>query len=244
MKNAFGEPQSLLLVGGASDIAMATAMRLVRRRVRRVILAGRPSPARDAAAARLAEAGATVETADFDAFRVEEHAKVIGDVFAEGDVDVALVACGLLGDADLDPLKAADVAMVNYVGAMTAAIVCADAMRRQTHGALVVFSSVSAGRPSGSDFLYASAKSGLDAFARGLTEALRGSGVHVMVVRPGFVRSRLTRGVTPPAIATSPETVAGAVLDGLRAKSEIVWVPGILGQLTRLPGSVVRRITG
>ncbi len=50
--------------------------------------------------------------------------------------------------------------------------------------------------------------------------------------------------MTPPAFATSPETVAGAILDGLRAKTQVVWVPGILGQLMRLPGSVIRRITG
>ncbi|TQL20641.1 decaprenylphospho-beta-D-erythro-pentofuranosid-2-ulose 2-reductase [Streptomyces sp. SLBN-134] len=249
MKDAFGLPQSLLVLGGTSEIALATARRLIARRTRTVWLAGRPSTALDEAAGRLRDLGAEVRTVAFDALDPAAHEEVLGKVFAEGDVDMVLLAFGTLGDQahdERDPAAAVRVAQTNYTGAVSAGLVCAGALQAQGHGSLVVLSSVAGERARRANFIYGSSKAGLDAFTQGLGDALYGTGVHVMVVRPGFVRTRMTAGLPEAPLATTPEAVAAAVELGLRRRSETVWVPGalrvVMSALRHLPRAVFRRL--
>ncbi|MER6348786.1 decaprenylphospho-beta-D-erythro-pentofuranosid-2-ulose 2-reductase [Streptomyces sp. NPDC001595] len=249
MKDAFGLPQSLLVLGGTSEIALATARRLITRRTRTVWLAGRPSPGLERAAGQLRAQGADVRTVAFDALDPEAHEAVLGKVFAEGDIDMVLLAFGILGDQARDerePVNAVRVAQTNYTGAVSAGLVAARALQAQGHGSLVVLSSVAGERARRSNFIYGSSKAGLDAFAQGLGDALHGTGVHVMVVRPGFVRSRMTSGLAEPPLSTTPEAVATAIETGLRRRSETVWVPGALrlamSALRHAPRAVFRRL--
>ncbi|MBX9397064.1 decaprenylphospho-beta-D-erythro-pentofuranosid-2-ulose 2-reductase [Streptomyces sp. TRM72054] len=249
MKDAFGLPQSLLVLGGTSEIALATARRLIVRRTRTVWLAGRPSPALGEAADGLRALGADVHTVAFDALDPESHETVLDKVFAEGDIDMVLLAFGILGNQARDerePVSAVRVAQTNYTGAVSAGLVAARALQAQGHGSLVVLSSVAAERARRANFIYGSSKAGLDAFAQGLGDALHGTGVHVMVVRPGFVRSKMTTGLEEAPLATTPEAVATAIELGLRRRSETVWVPGSLGlvmaALRHVPRGVFRRL--
>ncbi|MEQ8142307.1 decaprenylphospho-beta-D-erythro-pentofuranosid-2-ulose 2-reductase [Streptomyces sp. OP7] len=249
MKDAFGLPQSLLVLGGTSEIALAVARRLIARRTRTVWLAGRPSPGLDAAADQLRGLGAEVHTVAFDALDPATHEEALGKVFAEDDVDMVLLAFGTLGDQardERDPGAAVRVAQTNYTGAVSAGLVCAGALQAQGHGSLVVLSSVAGERARRANFIYGSSKAGLDAFAQGLGDALYGTGVHVMVVRPGFVRTRMTAGLPEAPLATTPEAVASAVELGLRRRSETVWVPGalrmVMSALRHLPRGVFRRL--
>ncbi|CAL9538417.1 decaprenylphospho-beta-D-erythro-pentofuranosid-2-ulose 2-reductase [Streptomyces sp. enrichment culture] len=249
MKDAFGLPQSLLVLGGTSEIALATARRLVARRTRTVWLAGRPSPALEEAARDLGALGADVRTVAFDALDTDGHETALGKVFAEGDVDMVLLAFGILGDQahdEREPSAAVRVAQTNYTGAVSAGLVAARALQTQGHGSLVVLSSVAGERARRGDFIYGSSKAGLDAFAQGLGDALHGTGVHVMVVRPGFVRTKATAGLPEAPLATTPEAVATAVELGLRRRSETVWVPGalrvVMSAVRHLPRGVFRRL--
>ena len=249
MKDAFGLPQSLLVLGGTSEIALATARRLIARRTRTVWLAGRPSPALEQAAEQLRGLGADVHTVAFDALDPGSHETVLGKVFAEGDVDMVLLAFGILGDQardERDPAAAVRVAQTNYTGAVSAALVSASALQAQGRGSLVVISSVAGERALRSNFIYGSSKAGLDVFTQGLGDALYGTGAHVMVVRPGFVRSKMTAGLPEAPFATTPEAVATAVELGLRRRSETVWVPGrlrvVMSVLRHVPRAVLRRL--
>ncbi|MDL5203382.1 decaprenylphospho-beta-D-erythro-pentofuranosid-2-ulose 2-reductase [Streptomyces sp. ALI-76-A] len=249
MKDAFGIPQSLLVLGGTSEIALATARRLIARRTRTVWLAGRPTPALETAAADLRALGADVRTVAFDALDPGSHDPVLGKVFAEGDIDMVLLAFGILGDQahdERDPVAAVRVAQTNYTGAVSAGLVAARALQAQGHGSLVVLSSVAGERARRANFIYGSSKAGLDTFVQGLGDALHGTGVHVMVVRPGFVRSKMTAGLPQAPLATTPQAVAAAVELGLRRRSETVWVPGtlrvVMSVLRHLPRAVFRRL--
>ncbi|WP_328537108.1 decaprenylphospho-beta-D-erythro-pentofuranosid-2-ulose 2-reductase [Streptomyces sp. NBC_00344] len=249
MKDAFGTPQSLLILGGTSEIALATARRLVARRTRTVWLAGRPSPALESAAEQLRKLRADVRTVAFDALDPASHEEGLGKVFTEGDIDMVLLAFGILGDQAGDesaPLSAVKVAQTNYTGAVSAGLICAKALQGQGHGSLVVLSSVAGERARRANFIYGSSKAGLDAFAQGLGDALHGTGVHVMVVRPGFVRSRMTAGLAEAPLATTPEAVALAIETGLRRRSETVWVPGalrvVMSALRHAPRPLFRRL--
>ncbi|MEU6852326.1 decaprenylphospho-beta-D-erythro-pentofuranosid-2-ulose 2-reductase [Actinacidiphila alni] len=249
MKDAFGAPQSLLILGGTSEIGLATARRLIARRTRTVFLAGRPSEALDTAAEGLRALGADVHTVPFDALDPASHEVALGKVFAEGDIDMVLLAFGVLGDQARDeqePLSAVHVAQVNYTGAVSASLVCATALQNQGHGSFVVLSSVAGERARRVNFIYGSSKAGLDAFAQGLGDALHGAGVHVMVVRPGFVRTRMTAGLPEAPLATTPEAVAAAIESGLRRRAETVWVPGalrvVMSALRHAPRPLFRRL--
>ncbi|MGY1619978.1 decaprenylphospho-beta-D-erythro-pentofuranosid-2-ulose 2-reductase [Geodermatophilus sp. SYSU D00691] len=253
MINAVGSPQSLLLLGGTSEIGLAVADRLVRDRTRRVVLAGRDPVALRAAGERLRAAAAPaaldVTVLEFEAHDRASHAAVVEQAFAGGDVDLALLAVGVLGDqqrAERDADHAVDVVTVNFTAAVSLVIPLVKALQGQGHGVLAVLSSVAAERPRRSNFVYGSAKAGLDAFAAGLGDALHGSGVHVLVVRPGFVRTRMTAHLPPAPMSTTPEAVAAAVLAGVRWRKDTVWVPGrlrlVMSALRHLPRSVFRRL--
>ncbi len=249
VRDSTGGVQSLLVLGGGSDIAVATARRLVADRCRRVVLAGRRSGALDAAAATLQAEGAEVEVVGFDATATDTHEKILGEVFARGDVDVVLLAFGVLGDQETfehDTEAALDAVAVNYTGAVSAGLVVADRLRAQGHGTLVVLSSVAGVRARRDNFVYGSTKAGLDGFAQGLGDSLAGTGARVMVVRPGFVATKMTDGMEPAPFSTTADAVAGDIVDGIRRGRHTVWSPAILqvvfGALRLVPRPLWRRL--
>ena len=249
MIDALGSPSSLLLVGGTSDIAVATAHRYLAERPLRVVVAARDTPRRGSVAAELQAAGAQVRVVDFDAADPGAPAAMVAEAAAGGDVDVAVVAFGLLGDADRlrsDAAAVAELAQVNYVAPTVVGTELANQMRRQGHGVIVALSSVAGERPRASNFVYGSTKAGLDAFYSGLADSLVGSGVSVLVVRPGFVRSKMTEGLDDAPLATTPAAVAEAIVSGVRKGRHTVWVPGamrwVMSGLRHTPRAVFRKL--
>ncbi len=230
MRNALGGVQSVLVLGGGSDIAAATLRKLVADRCTKVVLAVRePASVRDLATEL--EAGASVEVVPFDGRDLESHAKVVGEVFATGDIDLVFSAFGILGDQDVfddDPAAAGDAVVVNFAGQVSALTACAAAMKVQGHGLIVVMSSVAGERVRKDNVTYGATKAGLDGFAQGLADRLWGTGIRVLIVRPGFVRSKMTTGMDAAPFATTPEAVADDIVTGITKGSSIVWSPGVL----------------
>jgi decaprenylphospho-beta-D-erythro-pentofuranosid-2-ulose 2-reductase len=250
VRDAVGSVQSLLVLGGTSDIARATARRLVRDRTRRVILAVR-DPARAAEAAEeLRDLGAEVEVVEFDALDFDSHAGLVDDVFDRfGDIDLALVGWGVLGDQERlkrDHVAAVQEVQVNYTGVVSVSIPLAERLRRQGHGTIVYLSSVAGERVRKSNFVYGSSKAAMDGFAQGLGDSLADSGVRVMVVRPGFVRTKMTEGLDSAPLATDADAVAEAIAAGLRRGSHTVWAPAplrlVFSVLRHLPRPLFRRL--
>ncbi len=248
MIDAVGNIQALLVLGGSSEIGLAIARKYASRPLR-VVLAGRASERLDAAAAELRELGCTVEVVEFDARAPHTHADVIGDVFAKGDIDVAVVAFGILGDAErawTEVGHAVEMAETNYVGAVSAGVALGDGMRQQGHGVIVALSSVAGERPRRSNFVYGSTKAGMDAFYTGLGEAVREYGVRVLVVRPGFVKTRMTEGLEPVPLSVTASEVADAVAAAIKRGSELIWVPmplrAVMSGLRHVPRPIFRRL--
>ena len=250
MIDAVGNPQSLLLLGGTSEIGLAVAETFAAARAGlRVVLAARPSPRLDAAAARLRELGCEVSTVPFDARAPQSHAEAVDKAFADGDIDVTVVAFGVLGDQErawTDQDAALELVEVNYTAAVSVGVLVGRKLAEQGHGSLVALSSVAGERARRSNFVYGSTKAGMDAFYSGLTEALRPSGVHVAVVRPGFVHTRMTEGLKPAPLSVSPQQVAAVVVDAVRTRRELAWAPGplryVMSVLRHLPRPVFRRL--
>lgn len=250
MDNALGEPQTILLLGGTSEIGLAIVRELLSPAARKVILACRHVDKGEQAAAGLRHDALDVAVVSFDGNDTASHEQVVADIAAQhGDIDVAVVAFALLGDGAVtskDPVAAAAVAHVNFTGTVTATIAVANRMRTQGHGAIVLLSSVAGERVRKQNPVYGGTKAGIDGFAQGLGDALEADGVHLMVVRPGFVHSAMTVGLDPAPFATTPEKVAQATAKGLRGRRRTVWAPGILrfvfSALRHLPGPVWRRL--
>jgi decaprenylphospho-beta-D-erythro-pentofuranosid-2-ulose 2-reductase len=251
VNDALGRPQSVLVLGGGSEIARALTARLVRARTRRVVLAGRPgSPHVADGATEAAAAGAEVRTVDFDATDPASVVHAVDRAFDEGgDLDLVVIAFGVLGDqaaAEADPLTATEVATVNYVATVTAGLACARRMRAQGHGTLLALSSIAGARVRRANFVYGSTKAGMDGFFEGLADAMTGSGARVVIVRPGFVTGRMTAGMAPAPFATDPDGVADAIVRGLARGDDVVYVPPVLRWVwivfRHLPRAVWRRM--
>ena len=251
MRDALGAVQRVLVLGGASDIGVAIAARLAGPRAARVVLAGRSPEALEAAAADLRARGtADVACEAFDARDTASHGAVLSGIWSRhGGFDVVVLAFGVQGDqarAETDTAHALEIIEVNHLGAASAALETGRLLQQQGHGALVVLSSVAAERPRRSLFVYASSKAGIDSLALGLHDALAPSGVHVLVVRPGFVKTKLTAHLKPAPLATTPDAVAAVVESGLQEGARIVWAPPpmrwVMTVLRHLPHAVFRRL--
>ena len=247
--NATGNPSSLLLLGGTSDIALAIARKYARRGGLRVVLAARPTGRRAEAAAELTGLGCRVQEVDLDARDHDSHAATLEAAFSEGDIDVAVVAFGLLGDAEQawqDPELALELAEVNYAAPVHLGVLLANRLKAQAHGVIVALSSVAGERVRRSNFVYGSTKAGFDGFYLGLGEALRGTGARVLVVRPGFVRSKMTEGMDAAPLAATPEEVADATVEAVAAKRDLIWVPVpmrfVMSGLRHVPRPLFRKL--
>ena len=220
------------MFGGNSEIALATLEALADEGLRSVVLAVR-DPAAAAGLAALRARGLAVDAIAFDADEPDTHGDAVAEAFAAlgGHVDLALVAFGVLGDQERavrDPAAAVALARTNFVGAVSVLTVLAGRMRAQGHGSIVVLSSVAGERGRRANYPYGATKAGLDAFAQGLGDALADGGVHVMVVRPGFVHTKMTAGLPPAPLAADPPVIARQIVAGLRRGAHTVWAPPAL----------------
>ncbi len=235
----------VLLVGGTSEIGLAIVRRLG---AERVWLLGRDGAGLARAAADLS--GPAVEVGLLDADDLSAHREALERAFADADgFDVVVIAVGVLGaqaGLDAEPREATEVMRVNFLGAGSLVIESLRQLRRRGKGTLILLSSVAVERPRASNPIYGAAKAGLDALAQGLSDATAASSVRVLIVRPGFVKSRMTAGLKPAPFATTPDAVASATVAALRGRAGTVWVPGrlrlIFAILRHLPRGIYRRL--
>lgn len=253
MKDTADPAQPVVAVfGGRSEIGVEVAQRLAPDAV--VVLAARRADQLTEQVAAVRAAGArAVHTAEFDADDVASHQALVEAIVAEhGPIDTAVLAFGVLGDqtrAERDPVHAAAIVHTDFVAQVGLLTALAAAMRSVgSHGAgtIVTFSSVAGVRVRRANYVYGSAKAGLDGFCAGLSDALHGSGVRLLVVRPGFVVGRMTEGMSPAPLSTTPDRVADAAVRALRRGRTHVWVPGALRLLFAgirlLPRPIWRRL--
>ncbi|MFC9895605.1 SDR family NAD(P)-dependent oxidoreductase [Nocardia sp. NPDC127579] len=239
----------VLVLGGRSEIGLEIARRLAPGRV--VILAARRSGDLAAETAAVDAAGATaVHAVEFDADDTASHPALLEKVVAEhGGIGVAVLAFGILGDqarAEQDPAHAVAVVHTDYVAQVSVLTTLVNLLRAQDDSQIVVFGSIAGVRVRRANYVYGSAKAGLWGFASGLADALHGSTVHLLLVRPGFVIGRMTEGMTPAPFPSTPAEVADAVVAGLRRRAPRIAVPRILNLVflaTRfVPQSIWRRM--
>jgi decaprenylphospho-beta-D-erythro-pentofuranosid-2-ulose 2-reductase len=246
-----GAPPRVLLIGGTSEIGLAIVARLAAQRSARPYLLGRGTERLTAALAELHRLGCEDGAiAELDAEDLDSHPRVIEEAFAHwGGFDTVVLAVGLLGgQAALDTprAEALELLRVNFLGCGSLAMEALRAMRSRGEGTLVVLSSVAGERVRASNAIYGAAKAGLDALVQGLADSLANSGVRVLVVRPGFVTTRMTAGLDPAPMSATADEVAAATVAALDGRAHTIWVPGklryVFAILRHLPRWLFRRL--
>lgn len=239
----------MAIFGGRSEIGTELAVRLAPGAT--VVLAARRADRlADQVAAVRAAGAASVHTVEFDADDVAGHPRLIDSIESgHGPIDTAVLAFGVLGDqarAETDPAHAVAVVHTDFVAQVGLLTELARRMRAAGSGRLVVFSSIAGARARRANYVYGSAKAGLDGFASGLSDALHGTGVRVLIVRPGFVIGRMTEGMDPAPFSSTPAQVAEATAQALARGKAAVWVPWVIRPMifaTRfVPQAIWRRL--
>jgi len=247
------DPDLVLLLGGRSEIGLATTLRLAAGKP--VVLAVRPG----GDAAQLADsvrqcqqAGAlSVDVVDFDADDTTGHAGLIAEIeAAHGAVGTAVLAFGILGDqsrAETDPEEVARILTTDFVAQASLLTALAARMLERGTGRLVAFSSVAGVRVRRANYVYGSAKAGLDGFTAGLADRLHGTGVRLVTARPGFVIGRMTSGMEPAVFSRTADQVADVVAAAVKdGRHGVVWIPWQLrvmfGIARLVPRAIWRRM--
>ena len=241
--------KTVVIFGGRSEIGVELAARLAAGAT--VVLAARGADRLTDEVTRVQAAGAAaVHTMEFDADDIASHGRLVASIVARhGRIDVAVLAFGILGDqarAESDAAHAVAVVHTDYVAQVSLLITLAAEMRSVGRGTMVVFSSVAGVRVRRANYVYGSAKAGLDGFASGLADSVHGTGVRVLIVRPGFVIGRMTAGMSPAPLSSTPPQVAAATARALARGRRTVWIPWALRPvffgMRLLPQSVWRRM--
>ncbi|WJZ02627.1 SDR family NAD(P)-dependent oxidoreductase [Corynebacterium freiburgense] len=230
---------NILLFGGTSDIGIELVERLAANAT--VIVAARRP---EAVTIRNAK---HVHVLPFEALDYESHRNVIQQAMQYGDIETAIVAFGILGDqqrAETDPAHAIEIASVDYTAQISILTILAHQLQQQrTPATIIAFSSIAGWRARRPNYVYGSTKAGLDAFCQGMTDALYGTNVRLITVRPGFVIGSMTKGMKPAPFSVYPNEVAEAIVHRMqREGSATIWVPAKLRAIAWIMRLVPRRV--
>ena len=238
---AAGSPGRVLLIGGSSEIGLAILAALPLGPGAHVLLAGRDAERLTAAAGALPCRASVLR---YDATEPGSGPALAAAAFSDGPVDLVISAAGVLTPQDRlneAPDEAAVLIDTNFTSPVTALLAIATRLRAAGRGTIVILSSVAAVRPRKANFVYGAAKAGLDAFGRGLADSLHGTGVRVLLVRPGFVTGRMTAGLAPAPLASTPQDVGAAVAASLTKRASLIWVPASLRPVAVVMHLIPRR---
>ena len=240
--------ETALVIGATSDIGRAIARKLADGGWRLQLAARDPERLEREAQDLRVRTGVAVTSHRCDVLRDDGGASIFNELDPLPDVAVCVV--GLLGDQaenQRDGAAAERVMRTNYVGPVLLMGALAERFEQRGNGVLVGVSSVAGDRGRAANYVYGSAKAGFTAFLSGLRNRLATSGVHVVTVKPGFVRTRMTDGMALPSRLTAePEDVAAAVVTAIRRRRDVIYVRGVwrlvMLVLCAIPERVFKRL--
>lgn len=218
-----------LILGATSAIARATAHALAAQG-HSLTLAGRDlaEMERDAADLRLRHRVDVYITA-FDAEDFSGHARFLDQVIEQGgELEGVILAFGYLGEqsrAAREFDESLAIIQRNYTGAVSILNRCAEYLADKGRGTLIAISSVAGDRGRQSNYIYGSAKGGLTVYLEGLRNAMFHRGVHVMTVKPGFVDTAMTYGMSGLFLVASPQAVARRILRARDRRRNTLYAP-------------------
>jgi len=253
-----GGPRRLALVTGASSgIGRAFAERLARDAWDLVLVARRRERL-DELAARLSDThGRRVDVLPADLTRSEGLAPVEERIAKEPTLELVVnnAGFGTAGPfAELDCDAEEEEVRLNVLALVRLTHAALTAFRSRGHGSVVNVSSLAGFQPATYNATYGATKAFVNSFTQAVAEELRGSGIKLQLLCPGFTRTEFQEvaGVPTDRIPgfawMTPESVVDASIEGLR-RGELIVIPGrgnkVMGAVMRLlPAAVARRAAG
>jgi len=242
---------SILIFGATSAIATAVA-RIYADRGTSLFLVGRREEALEAVRDDLVTRGAeevAIAVADLD--KCDEHPALLMEAVAFlGEIDMALIAHGILGDqhaCENDWNVAADSLQTNFISAASLLTHLGNHMAERGKGTIAVISSVAGDRGRGSNYVYGTAKAATTAFAQGLRNRLYKKDVHVLTVKPGFVATPMTAHLKQGPLFATPEQVAKGIVRAIAKRRDVVYLPWfwrpIMTIIRLIPEAVFKRLS-
>ncbi len=236
-----------LVLGASSSVARAFA-RIAAEAGADLILAGRDIADIDriASDARI-RGGGRVDVRPFDAIDRGSHEDFVAEL-PRRPFNVFLAFGMLVPQAaiDRDPALAQQVIAVNYLGAVSVLSRMAPRLAAEGGGAIVVLSSVAGDRGRASNYVYGSAKAGLNAYLQGLRASYAAKGVSLTTVKPGFMDTSMTYGMAGMFLVASPEACARACLRFAAKGREVAYFPGfwwlIMAIVKAIPERIFKRL--
>lgn len=234
----------VLVLGATSEIGGEVAARLANHNT--VTLAARRTEALDAIAARLVDGGAVgVHRIYFEADDIDDHRQFVEHAWQNGPIDTVIVAFGILGDQRECEASGEAAAKVIHTDFTAQASILTEIVARMESdiasgalpvrdgvaGRIMAFSSIAGARVRRANYVYGSAKAGLDGFLQGMQDRLHRTPIQLTIVRPGFVIGRMTEGMKPAPMSSRPAEVAEAAVTAFDGRKSHVWVPGRLALL-------------
>jgi decaprenylphospho-beta-D-erythro-pentofuranosid-2-ulose 2-reductase len=239
-------PKRILVLGATSAIAMAVMRQLVTPSAH-FFLVARSKEKLTAVAQDLLVRGATrVDMIVADLDDTQAHPQMLGVATSQlGTVDLALIAHGVLGDqavAEREYSATEPILVTNFLSAVSLLTWLANYCESQGRGTLAVISSVAGDRGRKSNYVYGSAKAGLDAFLSGLRNRCDRSGVQVLTIKPGFVATPMTAHIPKNRLFATPEQVATSILNSIRRRKDVVYVPWFWRPIMAIIRAIPERI--
>src|ERR1700756_2904546 len=216
-----GEMKRIVIVGATSHIAEHCARRWAQQGPAHLVLVGRNAARLDAIAQDLGVRGSqvTVETRRIDFASPTAISELVRELESQGAIDIALIAHGSLPDQSScqeDLAVAAEALSVNGVSPVLFAEAFAGGMQRAGRGALAIIGSVAGDRGRKSNYVYGAAKGLVDRYAQGLQHRLAGTGVKVILVKPGPTDTPMTTHLKQQgAKLADVDTVAKDIVEGI-----------------------------
>lgn len=244
--------KNILIIGATSAMAEAVARRYAAEGARFMLIARQADKLGVIAADLKARGAAGTGHELWDANDVAALPGVISRAWESLErVDVALIAHGTLPDqqrAERDTAYAVEHFRLNGESAVACMLEVASRLEVQGDGVLAVIGSVAGDRGRGSNYVYGAAKASVDAFASGLRARLFKKGVHVLVIKPGFVATPMTAGLDLPAkLTVSPDRVAGDIQKAIGARKDVLYTPWfwalIMLIIRFIPGRIFKRLS-
>jgi short-subunit dehydrogenase len=219
--------KSVLILGGNSDLGFALGKVFLNSGFK-VLLAARNVSELNSRINQVSDQS-RISIISFDAVQFSSHGAWFDSLPFKPEITIC--AFGMLGDqqqAERNWELARTILETNYIGAVSILNVVAEYYEQQKHGMIVGISSVAGDRGRQSNYLYGSAKAGFSEYLSGLRNRLFKSGVHVLTVKPGFLRTKMTAGLNlPPMLTDEPERAAKRIYRAVQRKRNVVYVKPI-----------------
>ncbi|HSR87814.1 MAG TPA: SDR family oxidoreductase [Pontiella sp.] len=218
--------KNVLILGATSDMAQAIAKKYAAEGWSLTLAALEPDLLEPIAGDLRVRTSTPVEAVEFDATDFSSHRAFYEALAVKPDAVICVF--GYMGD-QLEARTAFDEVRrtidINFTGAVSILNIVADDFEKRGHGAIAGISSVAGDRGRQSNYVYGCAKAGFTVYLSGLRNRLARCGVHVMTVKPGFCRTKMTEHLDLPAALTAdPEQVANAVFKGLEKKRNVIYI--------------------